>query len=137
MIHSLDICRFAETLVGEKVVTGGDSPLVGFDCIGLLKYIIDEFNLPVNYRSKKVPGHYCPRDKKTVKNAFSFLFVKAEVLVPGTIILMDLINRQHAAIYVGESKIVHAGESIVIKERIKMRHINQRFHPYFLPGVSY
>jgi cell wall-associated NlpC family hydrolase len=89
----------AKAQVGTRYRTGGTSPKKGFDCSGLVKYIMSALNLdvPRTARQQAVVGLAVARDTSRLLPGDLVTFAKGK---KGSV--------SHIGIYVGEGKFVHA-----------------------------
>ena len=110
--HAHDIAIHALGLVGTPYRYGGNTPVSGFDCSGLIGYV---------YQSRA--GTPPPR---TVAQLDQWgQPVAAEALRTGDLVLFGRGRRpSHAGIYVGEGRFVHAPSSggTVRMDRLDARH---------------
>lgn len=90
----------AFSLIGTPYRYGGSSPDTGFDCSGLINYVYRE-----------VAGVSLPRTTAGL-NALKGQ-APSEGLVPGDLVLFAMSGRRvdHAGIYVGEGRFLHAPSS--------------------------
>lgn len=90
----------AFSLIGTPYRWGGSSPATGFDCSGLINYVYREaagVSLP-----RTTAGLTALKDK-----------APAQDLIPGDLVLFAMSGRSvdHAGIYVGEGRFLHAPSS--------------------------
>jgi cell wall-associated NlpC family hydrolase len=93
------LVALARAQVGTKYVHGGETPTRGFDCSGLVRYIVAALHISV------------PRT--AAKQAFAGVGVPADTaqLLPGDLITFGRGKKgaiSHIGIYVGNGRIVHA-----------------------------
>ena len=90
------IADYAVGFVGHKYVWGGSAP-GGFDCSGLVTYVMKQFGISV---TRTASGQY--RDNGTKIN-------KSD-LIPGDLVFFSSNGRSvtHVGIYIGNNKFVHA-----------------------------
>ncbi len=93
------LVSMARAQVGTKYVHGGETPSRGFDCSGLVRYIVAALHIVV------------PRT--AAKQAFAGVEVPADTskLLPGDLITFGRGKKgaiSHIGIYVGNGRIVHA-----------------------------
>lgn len=92
------IVAMARAQVGSRYVLGGQSPKRGFDCSGLVKYVLAALNLdaPRTARQQARFGEAVPRDTSE--------------LLPGDLLTFGRRHDgvSHIGIYVGDGHIVHA-----------------------------
>lgn len=99
-VHSLrdSLVTMARAQVGTKYVHGGQSPEGGFDCSGLVKYVMASLHvrLPRTAAQQAATGLAVTRD--------------ADRLRPGDLLTFGKGNRgvSHIGIYVGNGRYVHA-----------------------------
>ena len=91
-----DVTLRAISLVGTPYRYGGNSPETGFDCSGLIGYVYKStvsLNLPRTVERLQDVGHEVPRDR----------------LRTGDLVIFNSRGTaNHAGIYVGDSRFVHA-----------------------------
>ncbi|MEO6208852.1 MAG: C40 family peptidase [Gemmatimonadaceae bacterium] len=93
------LVSLARAQVGRKYVHGGETPARGFDCSGLVRYIVAALHIVV------------PRT--AAKQAFAGVEVPADTsqLLPGDLVTFGRGTKgavSHIGIYVGNGRIVHA-----------------------------
>lgn len=96
-IDTSSVVATAKSLLGYRYVYAGESPDVGFDCSGLVKYV---YSLQGKYL-----GH------GTVAQSYAGYEVSRENMQPGDIILWSTYSNNyptHAAIYIGGGYMIHA-----------------------------
>ncbi len=89
---SHDVIARAKELVGLRYRWGGTNPSTGFDCTGLIHYTYGD-------KAKSLP-----RSARGMFQAIS----KTNELHPGDILFFGRGYARHAALYIGEGKVVHA-----------------------------
>lgn len=111
------VAEFAKQYVGYNYVYGGSGP-TSFDCSGFTMYVFKQFgiNLPHNAVTQSNYGSY----------------VSKENLVPGDLLIFNNYSNTsigHAAIYIGNGRIVHAANSKrgVTTDSISSAYYNLRF----------
>lgn len=111
-VHSVrdSIVQIARAQVGTKYVSGGQSPERGFDCSGLVKYVMAALNvtLPRTARQQAAAGLAVVRDTTQLRPGDLLTFGKSKRGV------------SHVGIYVGNGRYVHAssGSGRVIESDI-------------------
>ena len=93
------VAEFAKQYIGYNYVYGGSGPTV-FDCSGFTMYVFKQFGISL------------PHNAVTQSNYG--VYVSKENLVPGDLVIFnDYSNTSigHAAIYIGDGRIVHAANS--------------------------
>ena len=92
------VVAIARAQVGKKYRTGGTSPERGFDCSGLVKYILEalKVDVPRTSREQSRIGAAIPRDTTQLRPGDLLLFGKPKSGV------------SHVGIYVGDGRYVHA-----------------------------
>lgn len=103
------IVAVTRSLIGVRYRYGGESPQRGFDCSGLLKYIMGRFDLelPRTAKAQATLGAVVERDTSQLR--------------PGDVLLFSGSERgpvTHIGIYVGGGRFVHA--SSVAKKVIEV-----------------
>ena len=93
------VAEFAKQYIGYNYVYGGSGP-TSFDCSGFTMYVFKQFgiNLPHNAVTQSNYGAYVSKDN----------------LVPGDLVIFNNYANTsigHAAIYIGNGRIVHAANS--------------------------
>jgi cell wall-associated NlpC family hydrolase len=88
----------ARAQVGRKYKTGGTTPDRGFDCSGLIKYVLATFKIDVPRTSREQSriGSAIPRDTTQLQPGDLLLFGKPKAGV------------SHVGIYVGNGRYIHA-----------------------------
>lgn len=89
--ESSQIVERAKAQVGKRYRWGGTSP-AGFDCTGLVHYIMGD------------KAGSLPRSSKDMYNSVS----KADSIRPGDLVFFGRGRARHAAVYVGNGQVVHA-----------------------------
>ena len=93
------LVAFTRAQVGVRYRYGGASPERGFDCSGLVKYIMARFNLSLPRTANAQAGLGAVVDRDTSQ------------LRPGDLLLFSTRDRgpvSHIGIYVGEGRFIHA-----------------------------
>lgn len=91
------IVALARAQVGKRYVFGGEDPKRGFDCSGLVKYIVAALHIsvPRTAAQQAAVGRAVPRDTSR--------------LLPGDLVTFGRGKRiSHIGIYVGNGRMVHA-----------------------------
>jgi cell wall-associated NlpC family hydrolase len=91
------IADYASSYVGHRYVWGGQSPSTGFDCSGLVSYVMRQYGVRL---TRTASGQY--RDNGT--------HIDKSELVPGDLVFFSNNGHSvtHVGIYVGDGKFVHA-----------------------------
>jgi len=91
------IADYAVSYVGHNYVWGGSSPSTGFDCSGLVTYVLRQFGIRV---TRSASGQY--RDNGT--------HIDRSELVPGDLVFFSTNGHSvtHVGIYIGDGRFVHA-----------------------------
>jgi cell wall-associated NlpC family hydrolase len=91
------IVTLARAQIGKRYVLGGKSPSKGFDCSGLVQYIVSALDiaLPRTAREQAHAGVAVPRDTAELLPGDLLTFGKGKQIT-------------HIGIYVGEGRMVHA-----------------------------
>jgi cell wall-associated NlpC family hydrolase len=93
------IVQVARAQLGTKYRHGGTSPTKGFDCSGLIKYIMSALNLDVPRTAKQQAGSGLAVSKDTSH------------LLPGDVLTFAKGKKgtvSHVGIYIGDGKYIHA-----------------------------
>lgn len=92
------VVAIARAQVGKKYLFGGTSPEGGFDCSGLVKYVLEALKVDVPRTSHEQSriGSAIPRDTTQLRPGDLLLFGKPKAGV------------SHIGIYVGNGRYVHA-----------------------------
>jgi cell wall-associated NlpC family hydrolase len=93
------VVQFARAQVGVRYKRGGTSPEKGFDCSGLIKYIMDAFHAEV------------PRTARQQAGAGLALSRDTSGLLPGDVLTFAKTKKSavsHVGIYIGDGKYIHA-----------------------------
>jgi len=92
------VVQMAKAQVGRRYRTGGTTPEKGFDCSGLVKYVMAalDLKLPRTARQQAVQGLAINRD--------------TSILLPGDLLTFGKSKKgvSHVGIYIGEGKYIHA-----------------------------
>src|SRR5512146_3158163 len=92
------IVSLAKAQLGKRYVRGGESPRRGFDCSGLVKYVLAALNLdvPRTARQQAKVGEAVDRDTSR--------------LLPGDLLTFARPKKgvSHIGIYVGDGMMIHA-----------------------------
>lgn len=101
--HSLrdSLVAMARAQVGRRYVRGGQTPERGFDCSGLVRYVMASLavHMPRTARQQATTGQAIARDSKHLR--------------PGDLLTFGKDSRgvSHVGIYVGEGRYVHASSA--------------------------
>jgi cell wall-associated NlpC family hydrolase len=93
------VATIARAQVGKRYRTGGTSPERGFDCSGLVKFVLEAFKVeaPRTAREQSRFGAAIPRDTAQLLAGDVLLFGKPQSGIVS-----------HVGIYVGNGRFVHA-----------------------------
>ena len=104
--------------LGIRYKYGGSSPDTGFDCSGLVRYVVSQ-----------TLGRMLPRDARSISQEGSS--VSTAELQPGDLVFFNTMRRpfSHVGIYVGEQRFIHAPASGGAVELVNMtdRYWQARF----------
>jgi cell wall-associated NlpC family hydrolase len=91
------IVALARAQVGKRYVLGGKSPSRGFDCSGLVQYIVSalQISLPRTAREQAHAGVAVPKDTSELLPGDLLTFGKGKQIT-------------HIGIYVGDGRMIHA-----------------------------
>ncbi len=92
------VVALARAQVGRKYVHGGATPSRGFDCSGLVKYVLTSLRIevPRTSREQSKIGNWIARDPGVLRRGDLLLFGKERAGI------------SHVGIYVGNGRFVHA-----------------------------
>lgn len=93
------IVALARAQIGTRYRTGGESPKKGFDCSGLVQYVMSALNLAVPRTARQQAKTGLPLGRDTSR------------LLPGDLLTFGKGKKgviSHVAIYVGDGHYVHA-----------------------------
>ena len=119
-----DIANFAMSFVGYSYVWGGTSPSTGFDCSGLMYYVLTQYG----YSMKRVAN-----DQMTQGTAIS-----RDNLQVGDLVFFGYGSyANHVGMYIGNGNFVHAstpstGRSCQLAQRDVLQHKIHRRTPHYL-----
>ncbi len=122
------MAQIAQNYLGVKYRWGGNSPDEGFDCSGLVGFVVE-----------KSLGLRLPRSAAEIAQLGSK--VDRDALQPGDLVFFNTLGRRysHVGIYVGKNSFVHAPSSggVVRVENMEMRYWAKRYNGArrFEPGV--
>lgn len=111
------IVQMARAQVGRRYITGGESPDKGFDCSGLVQYVLGGLNLqvPRTARQQASVGLAIKRDTSRLLPGDLLTFAKGKKA-----------KISHVGIYVGDGKYVHASS---VAGRVIESSIDRPFSP--------
>jgi cell wall-associated NlpC family hydrolase len=103
-VHSLRdsiLVSVARTQIGTRYVRGGQSPLRGFDCSGLVRYVLGGLNIPL------------PRTAAEQAQVGLALGRDTTRLRPGDLLTFGKPKRgvSHVGIYMGNGRFIHASSA--------------------------
>jgi cell wall-associated NlpC family hydrolase len=105
--------------LGIRYKYGGNSPATGFDCSGLVRYVVGQ-----------AVGLALPRDARAISELGSR--VSTEELQPGDLVFFNTTRKpySHVGIYVGDHRFIHAPASGGEVELVNMteRYWQTRFN---------
>jgi cell wall-associated NlpC family hydrolase len=95
--------------LGIRYKYGGNSPETGFDCSGLVRYVVGE-----------AFGLVLPRDARSISRHGAS--VSTDDLQPGDLVFFNTLRRpfSHVGIYVGDGRFIHAPASGGAVELVNM-----------------
>ena len=108
-----DLVFAAIGLIGTPYRYGGDRPDSGFDCSGLVRYVV-----------RSALGVDLPRQAESISRAGAE--VEPKQLQPGDLVFFNTLGRpfSHVGFYVGEGQFVHAPAR---RGRVRIEHMSQPF----------
>lgn len=120
------IVDLATKFLGLPYVWGGESPIYGFDCSGLVKYVYGKFNYYVPHRAdlQAKYGTYIPRNE----------------LKPGDVIFFDAEGSfyiDHCGIYIGDNKFVHAVNGNLSGQQVTITELTGYYERIYIKGMRY
>lgn len=102
-VHTIrdSLVAIARAQIGTKYVRGGTSPERGFDCSGLVRYVMASLavHMPRTARQQATSGLAVARDSKRLRPGDLLTFGK------------DAKGVSHVGIYVGDGRYVHASSA--------------------------
>lgn len=114
-----DLAFFAMGLSGVGYKYGGNTPDLGLDCSGLVRYVF-----------KEVLGKELPRSSEEISHVGSA--IDNHELRPGDLVFFNTLKRafSHVGIYLGENRFIHSPASggKVRIENMDLRYWKQRFN---------
>jgi len=111
------VVQMARAQIGRRYRTGGESPDKGFDCSGLVQYVLSALNLKVPRTAKQQALQGLPIGKDTTW------------LMPGDLLTFGKGKKgsvSHIGIYVGDGRYVHASS---VAGRVIESAIDRPFSP--------
>ena len=122
--------------VGTHFIPCGTVPGIGLDCLGILKCLIDDLHLPINYRHRDIPTAYAQRDFNGAKRVFDKLLIKAELPKAGMVLLFLLGRLVHIGVLTPYG-LVDPGAELITLSPFDERLEKRMKCTYKLPGVTY
>lgn len=115
---NIKAAKDALDLQGQPYVSGGESPIEGFDCSGLVFYVYNK------------QGVRLPRDTWSLANQLPSVQINQRQ--PGDLVFFNTNSRpySHVGIYVGEDRFIHAPSSRtgrVMVSDLKQPYWRERF----------
>lgn len=118
LTHTRELVMQALGFLGIRYKYGGNSPDTGFDCSGLVRYVVGQ-----------ALGLVIPRDARAISQLGSQ--VTTDELQPGDLVFFNTMRKpySHVGIYVGEQRFIHAPASGGKVELVNMgeRYWQSRF----------
>jgi cell wall-associated NlpC family hydrolase len=110
------VVQMARAQIGKRYRLGGQTPEKGFDCSGLVTYVMSALNLSL------------PRTAKQQAKQGTELTKDTSALLPGDLLTFGKAKKgvSHVGIYVGEGKYVHASS---VAGRVIESKIDRPFSP--------
>jgi cell wall-associated NlpC family hydrolase len=119
MDKSSNLALFAVGLAGIQYKYGGNSPDVGMDCSGLVRYVF-----------KEILDRDLPRSSEEISHVGNA--IEDHDLQPGDLVFFNTLKRafSHVGIYLGENKFIHSPASggKVRIENMSVHYWKQRFN---------
>lgn len=114
------LVSLARAQLGRRYVLGGTTPERGFDCSGLVKYLVEALNvkLPRTAAQQASSGAAVPQDTASLR--------------PGDLLLFGSTKRiSHIGIYIGEGRFIHASSAAgKVVESALLRPPARRIKPW-------
>jgi cell wall-associated NlpC family hydrolase len=109
LTNTRELAMQALGYLGIRYKYGGSSPGTGFDCSGLVRYVVSQ-----------AVGLVLPRDSRSISAMGSH--VTPDELQPGDLVFFNTLRRpfSHVGIYVGDRRFVHAPASGGTVELVNM-----------------
>ena len=118
LTNTRELAMQALGYLGIRYKYGGSSPGTGFDCSGLVRYVVSQ-----------AVGLVLPRDTRSLSEMGSR--VSSDELQPGDLVFFNTLRKpySHVGIYVGDRRFVHAPASGGAVELVNMseRYWRSRF----------
>ena len=118
LTNTRELAMQALGYLGIRYKYGGSSPGTGFDCSGLVHYVVSQ-----------AVGLVLPRDTRSLSEVGSR--VSSDELQPGDLVFFNTLRKpySHVGIYVGDRRFVHAPASGGAVELVNMseRYWRSRF----------
>ena len=92
-----ELVLHALSQIGIRCQAGGSSPNTGFDCSGLVRYVVG-----------KTVGLILPREARAISDVGAQ--VSVDELQPGDLVFFNTLRRpfSHVGIYVGDQRFIHS-----------------------------
>jgi len=115
--HRKEIIMRALDMIGKDYRWGGSNPREGFDCSGLVVYVVDQVT------QRRLPHHAATIAKMTRP-------IKRKELTPGDLVFFNTMKRRHShvGIYLGDNRFVHSptpGQKVRI-DSLKTAYYSER-----------
>lgn len=111
------VVQIAKAQIGTRYRTGGESPIKGFDCSGLVRYVMAALALEVPRTARQQAKQGLAVNKDTSR------------LLPGDLLTFGKGKKgsvSHVGIYIGEGKYIHASS---VAGRVIESSIDRPFSP--------
>lgn len=116
-LDTLGLIAYAASMQGKPYRTAGNSPVLGFDCSGLVYHVFSQFSL------------YLPRNAEAMANLLPAIPIDQIVATDLLFFSTQRARYSHVGIYLGDGRFVHAPSprtGHVIISRISNRYWQQR-----------
>lgn len=118
-MSSRELVLHALSQIGVRYQAGGSSPATGFDCSGLVRYVVS-----------RAVGVALPRESRAISDVGAQ--VSIDELQPGDLVFFNTLRRpfSHVGIYVGDRRFIHAPNErgTVVVSDMRIQYWQQRYN---------
>ena len=116
-----EIVLRAFDLMGTEYRYGGRDPREGFDCSGMVSYVVEQVS------RRKLPHHAATIAQMTRP-------IGLEELAPGDLVFFNTLNRRHShvGVYIGDNRFIHAPSP---GQRVRVDRLDNRYFAEHLDGL--